>query len=838
MNAFMAYITTAPDGYTVVTPGEAGNCSYGSADMAYGSGILVPAAFILIPNTLNIAVGANESIIRVTYNENIATYIFTSNQAAIDHTQIANIGINTHNEIDTHIADTSNPHKVSSTQVGASDPLWNANKLQNISISSASPTSGQYLAYTAGSWQPVNLNQIFTETTSANIYDDTDPWKTDESILFNSYTYTNRRTWGIKETAVGSSIVIDMPNTVDIQNDPSMNDSSILGTAVLAGYPSGISNYTQLYVGAAAAVGQYASASGLPAQAKSSGATVFGNVIATTSTGTLTRGTVQCSAWREFSGFGTNGLPLYDNAFDLDQVRIGSLVDTYKSTDTSIMDNEGYSGIVVGVNKTTGTITVDQWHKRGTAATGIPTANSLCVINGNHAIWGQNTNVFLFRSSYSKAAVAHEYGLWNKKPDRTANGTTPIEEVSETSKYTLGVHVINKGTNASTGALLAGHYMCATGVRVTGIFKIGMEVEGGPVRFVGSMYQSIASGSVGFRLNAYGSERWSPEFGFADDSDSTTAFSSIYGQHANFLYFARPSTDHRTMFHVDKNGITKAQKIHIFNQESNLGLTVRGPVAGATPKYTFGTLNIYEVDGVLMDVYGTKADAHGSVAATYLEMSMRSIINASGYLENLLSIASNTDNLALDIARLWNVGSIKMQQRQLIGPPITVIPPYIDFTISNYDFDYRIIYNTDRQPTGASSNYIENAFAIWSEIGRRSRYPATATDAGIDDPYPFVIKYNEVAKAHRTGLGTADPQARLDINGDVIIRGSLTMTGSSTSGGIVIPIYSYTGGINPVPLPSNPLLGQTVIIELNNIVSYSYKLYTYTGQGWKYVALM
>jgi hypothetical protein len=41
------------------------------------------------------------------------------NQSGIDHVDLANIGTNTHAQIDTHIADNSNPHSVTAAQVGA-----------------------------------------------------------------------------------------------------------------------------------------------------------------------------------------------------------------------------------------------------------------------------------------------------------------------------------------------------------------------------------------------------------------------------------------------------------------------------------------------------------------------------------------------------------------------------------------------------------------------------------------------------------------------------------------------------------------------------------------------
>jgi hypothetical protein len=82
-------------------------------------------------------------------------------QSNIDHTQIQNIGSNSHAQIDNHIASNSNPHNVTPSQVGNNVAQWNADKLQNNSISSATPNDKDYLVYDnlSSEWQPTAFNQ-------------------------------------------------------------------------------------------------------------------------------------------------------------------------------------------------------------------------------------------------------------------------------------------------------------------------------------------------------------------------------------------------------------------------------------------------------------------------------------------------------------------------------------------------------------------------------------------------------------------------------------------------------------------------------------------------------
>lgn len=60
----------------------------------------------------------DSATIDFTYTDATPSITASVIQAAIDHTAISNIGTNTHAQIDSHIANTSNPHSVTKTQVG------------------------------------------------------------------------------------------------------------------------------------------------------------------------------------------------------------------------------------------------------------------------------------------------------------------------------------------------------------------------------------------------------------------------------------------------------------------------------------------------------------------------------------------------------------------------------------------------------------------------------------------------------------------------------------------------------------------------------------------------
>lgn len=60
----------------------------------------------------------NTSDIQWIYNDSIPSITALIDQTVLDHTNLLNIGTNTHSQIDTHIANTSNPHSTTVSQLG------------------------------------------------------------------------------------------------------------------------------------------------------------------------------------------------------------------------------------------------------------------------------------------------------------------------------------------------------------------------------------------------------------------------------------------------------------------------------------------------------------------------------------------------------------------------------------------------------------------------------------------------------------------------------------------------------------------------------------------------
>ena len=100
--------------------------------------------------------GNSLKVVRVNAGEN-GFELATQTSGVTDHTALTNIGTNTHSQIDTHIANTSNPHSVIASQVGLGnvDNTSDANKPVSTAQQTAIDAKVSDTAYNASSWDDV-----------------------------------------------------------------------------------------------------------------------------------------------------------------------------------------------------------------------------------------------------------------------------------------------------------------------------------------------------------------------------------------------------------------------------------------------------------------------------------------------------------------------------------------------------------------------------------------------------------------------------------------------------------------------------------------------------------
>jgi hypothetical protein len=90
-------------------------------------------------------IDAGSSIVTVAQNAGNDTVEVDVDPSQIDHDALINVGTNSHDVIDSHLASTANPHNVTPSQLGNSIAQWNANEIQGVSISSSAPQAGYVL---------------------------------------------------------------------------------------------------------------------------------------------------------------------------------------------------------------------------------------------------------------------------------------------------------------------------------------------------------------------------------------------------------------------------------------------------------------------------------------------------------------------------------------------------------------------------------------------------------------------------------------------------------------------------------------------------------------------
>jgi len=149
-----------------------------------------------------------------SFTVNAKGQLTAASNTTIDHTLISNVGTNTHAQIDTHIASTSNPHNVTAAQVGNTTAQWNANQLQGRNVVSTAPTNGQVLTYNTSStqWEP-------RDTVTATNYQQTST----ASATTTSTSFVAMTGMTITTPAAGTYLVNFSTSTVNSGNSADRN---------------------------------------------------------------------------------------------------------------------------------------------------------------------------------------------------------------------------------------------------------------------------------------------------------------------------------------------------------------------------------------------------------------------------------------------------------------------------------------------------------------------------------------------------------------------------------------------------------------------------------------
>lgn len=118
----------------------------GSYRMKLPNGSIMTFATGVTPEDVQDIVGtfiqAGSNKLSITYNDVSNVLVIDVVPGNISHSDISNIGTNSHAQIDSHLANTSNPHNTTAGQVGA-DPSGSAAAAQAFSIQRSNHTGSQ-----------------------------------------------------------------------------------------------------------------------------------------------------------------------------------------------------------------------------------------------------------------------------------------------------------------------------------------------------------------------------------------------------------------------------------------------------------------------------------------------------------------------------------------------------------------------------------------------------------------------------------------------------------------------------------------------------------------------
>lgn len=92
------------------------------------------------------------------------------NEETIHHDKLSGAGKKTHSDIDVHLSDMGNPHKVKPSQVGNDKPEWNANKIQGVFVDTSVLEDNSVLVYnkSLNKFVTVNIRDLVLAIVEAN----------------------------------------------------------------------------------------------------------------------------------------------------------------------------------------------------------------------------------------------------------------------------------------------------------------------------------------------------------------------------------------------------------------------------------------------------------------------------------------------------------------------------------------------------------------------------------------------------------------------------------------------------------------------------------------------